>query len=297
MRLPSLLILLLACSPLRAALPELGALEALGSSALLAVEPQGARLLMVETDSLENARPPFQPILGPGGGAGAPEDAAEADARLALQILVLDTGRRALLQYNREWSLLGREALPERDFPPRPDLLAVSEGRTLVVADTRAGQVVARRPGEEWSVLLDFARVGRLRLTALEVVGEKVFLLEGGSRLWLCGSEGGWWESREDSTLRALHRAPQGGLWLLREKAGCWELEWWPAAARLSSLPDGESRLVARYPIPAASPPPRDFLPLPAAPGSVLPRLLLSRSGAPALILNPQEGPSAQSAP
>ncbi len=282
-------ILLLGWTSVRAGLPELGALESLGSGRLLAVEPASGRLLLWEESALDSSAwltPPLV-VSAPGGGPEAVEQPAEVEARLGLQILVLDAGRRSLQQFSREFTPQGREALPVLESFVRPDRLALSAGRTLVLADTRAGTVVARPPGGDWSVLLDYSRAGRLELLALEVVGERVFLLEAPprARLWLGGSEGGWWESRADSSLRVLHRTPTGGLWILFERHGRLELEEWPEAAGLTSLPDPARRLLARFALPPDNHALRDFLLLPARNSLSAPRLLLSRAGAPALLL------------
>jgi hypothetical protein len=282
-----ILLLFLLTARLWAALPVLGALEEMERGRILAVEPGSGRLLLLEPTSVDSSSGlRVQVAAGPGGGPGSLERAAEADARLGLQILVLDGGRRRLQQFTRELTHQGGEALPDPQWLPRPDLLAVSEGRAVVVADSRAGVVAVRRPGEEWIALLDFSRVGRLRPHGLEVVGERVYLLETDpvGRLWLCGSEGGWWEAWTDSSLCALHRAPAGGLLLLREKGQTLELELWPEAARLSHLPDASRQLLARYPRPAEGRI-RDFLLLDERAGGS--RLLLSRDGAPALLLDP----------
>jgi hypothetical protein len=82
-----------------------------------------------------------------------------------------------------------------------------------------------------------------------------------------------------------LHRTPTGGLWILFERHGRLELEEWPEAAGLTSLPDPARRLLARFALPPDNHALRDFLLLPARNSLSAPRLLLSRAGAPALLL------------
>jgi len=294
MRCPACLLLLLLSLPVARAAeqPVLDALDQLSPRLLLGVNRAGGQVLtgaLAWPDSLEPAIA-WREALCPGPGradGGSPDD---VDARLGLQVLVLDGGRRALNQYGRELAWQGRQELPASlDELPRPELLAVSAGRALLVADPRGG-VALKRPGEDWRPLLDYARAGLLRPRALEAVGERVFLMDGdgaGRRLLLCGTDGAWRRAWPAPGLLALHRGGEGDLLLLWRRGEGLELERWPLAARLEELP-GESFAVARFAAPAdlERHPPRDFLWLPAPAGGPG-RLLLARRGAPALLLAP----------
>ena len=149
--------------------------------------------------------------------------------------------------------------------------------------------MAVRRPGEDWTILLDYAGAGALQPRVLEVVGERVFLLDGraGGRLWLCGTEGGWNQAAPAQDVVCLHRGEGGGLLLLRRRAGHLELEEWPDAATLTGLPDPRRRTLALYGDPGGQA--RDFLPLTPRATADAPRLLLTRVGLPAVLLDPRE--------
>jgi len=283
--LPLLLLLLLPALRVQAALPAWEALERVDRERLLAVDGHGA-LWLVREARLDSALLDAALLAGGSGGPGSIQ-VEEVDARLGLQWLALDGGSRHLLQLDRQGRLTGRGELASGSGLWRPEFLALSAGRSLVAADRREGSVAVRRPGEEWSPLLDYAGAGSLRPRALEVVGERVFLLDErqGGRLWLCGTEGGWRQALPAPELAGLHRGEGNDLLLLFRRGGALELELWPDAARLASMPDPRRRRVARYDDPGGRP--RDFLPLAAPAGA--PRLLLAREGEPALVLAPRE--------
>jgi hypothetical protein len=275
-------------------LPECHALEAHGpDGAVLALSPSRGEVLLLRPVAEAPTRFTWTTVVGAGAGPGGVDRPSEADARLGLQVLILDTGRRAVNQYTRELSFLGREDLPAGLDLARPDLLAVSAGRTLVAADSRAGRIAVKRPGERWSLLLDYSRSGALRLRSLETVGERIYLLDQSGdppRLLMGGTEGGWLLSREEPGLLALHRGGPRELLLLRSVADSLVLESWPEAAFLDRLPAQGGPLLAAFVAPPdlAAHPPRDFVWLPWEQD---PGLLLARSGAPALWLTPLDGP------
>ena len=307
---PTVLILLLAwlaragAAPLTAVgaeLPELDALDALSPARLLGVRSGTAQVLAGElvwaggADSLPRPTIAWRVVLGPGPGRASLDRPADLDARLGLQVMVLDGGRRALCQVDRKLAWQSCEELPENlEELPRPELLAISAGHALVVADPRAGTVAVRRPGEDWALLLDNARAGLLRPRALEAVGERIFLLDQGGpmpRLLLCGTEGGWLQAWSDPGLAALHREGERDLLLLRREELALVLERWPEAALLQRLPAARRLVVARFAPPTNLElhPPRDFLWL-QPPGGGRGQLLLARAGAPALLLEPLDG-------
>lgn len=282
--LPLILLLLLPAVPVRAGLPAWEALERVDRERLLAVDGLGALWLVLEArlDSVH-----LQPERLAGGTGGLPVQVEEVDARLGLQWLALDGTSRHLLQLDRGGRLTGRGWLAGGIGLWRPEFLAISAGRSLVAADRREGSVAVRRPGEDWTLLLDYAGAGSLAPRALEVVGERVYLLDDrqGGRLWLCGTEGGWHQVLEAADLLGLHRGEGGDLLLLFRREGALELESWPDAALLAALPDSRRRVVARYNDPGGQP--RDFLPL--AGDAAPPRLLLTREGEAAVLLASRE--------
>jgi hypothetical protein len=280
-----LLLLLLPAPGVRAGLPAWEALERVDRERLLAVDGHGA-LWLVSEARLDSV-PLRADLLAGGTGGPGPVQVEEVDARLGLQWLALDGGSRLLLQLDRQGRLTGRGELAPAAGLWRPGFLALSAGRSLVAADRREGSVAVRRPGEEWSPLLDYAGAGPLRPRALEVVGERVFLLDErrGGRLWLCGTEGGWRQVTAAEDLAGLHRGESGELLLLYRREGALELEAWPDAAHLASLPDPGRRVVGRYDDPGGVV--RDFLPLGGDAGPR--RLLLTRKGDAALVLAPRE--------
>jgi hypothetical protein len=282
-----LLLLLLSASVARAALPAWEALERAGLEQVLAVDGHGA-LWLVPESRLDSADCQARLLAGGSGGGGLSR-MAEADARLGLHWLALDSGGKSLLQLDRQGLPLGRTGLEEHPGLSRPEFLALSASRSLVLADPREGSVAVRRPGESWNTLLDYAGAGALSPRVLEVVGERVFLLDGreGGRLWLCGTEGGWRQSMPAADVVCLHRGEGGSLLLLRRREGRLELEQWPDAASLAGLPDPRRRTLAAYADPGGLP--RDFLTLAAPLDSAAPRLLLTRSGLPAVVLLPGE--------
>lgn len=273
------------------ALPELAALEAADATGtrILATAPRLSRLLVLELPGDSATKPTWQVVAEGGLGQERPVD---VDAGAGLHVLVLDAARHAISQYTRGLHFLASQNLPESLDLQGPDFLGFSQGRCLVVADSRTGTVAVRRPGEEWSVLLDYARSGPLKPMAMTVLGESVFLMDPGSppRLLCVGTEGGRPREWPFPGGLALHQGRNGELLLLAEVQGAsariWELSAWPQAHQASR---GDAvrqvRILGRYAPPEAPSPvrPSDFLPLEAGPR---PRLLVALPGAPARVLD-----------
>lgn len=288
--LPILLLLVPQLQAQPASLPELCALEALEgqSGRILATAPRLSRLVLLEEGADSTRSFTWRVVAESGQG---PERPVDVESRAGLQILVLDAARHSLVQYTRALLHQGSQKLPgELDFLG-PDFLALSQGRSLVVADARTGLVGLRRPGEDWQVLLDFARVGPMKPRSMEVLGESVFLLDETPpvRVLEVGTAGGGHQSTPVPGCQALHRGEDGALLLLVQvdgpDGGCWELRSWPRAA-LGALERGQAAecVLGRYALPENTVQARDFLPLP---GSQPPRLLVAMHGAPACVLSP----------
>lgn len=266
--------------PVLAGLPALQGFERLDGGRVLAVDRGGNRLLVLDDDGGL-----LEIFGGSGRGLGSWSAPGEADARLGLQVLVADRDNRRLVQLDSRLAALGETPLPAGlgdDFST-PDLLAISAGRSLVVADARLGGVVARGSFGDWRSLLDFSRLGRrLRPAALEVLGETVYLLDrpasGPPRLLRVDVAGGVVQERAWPGLLGLHRSGERGLRLLAVEDGDLVLRHWPGAALLGGLPAGPGLEEVRWSPAPALPPLRDFLLQPAA-------LLLAPEGRPPLRL------------
>lgn len=279
-------------------LPELAALEEVDAPGgrILATAPRLSRLLALELPLDSTAFPTWQVVAERGLGQERPVD---VDAGAGLHLLVLDAARHAISQFDRNLHFQGSQKLPEDLDLQGPDFLGISQGRCLVVADSRTGTVAVRRPGEEWRVLLDFARSGPLKPTAMAVLGESVFLLDQGPepRLLCVGTEGGKAREWPFPAGLSLHPGREGELLLLAEvqsaSARIWELSAWPQA-HLASRGDAMPRplILGRYAPPGGLIParPLDFLPLDSGPA---PRLLVALPGAPAQVLDalPESAP------
>jgi len=289
-----LVILLLASPDTRALLPELFSLEALegGGGRVLATAPRMGRVVVLKPDSTSVEGWSWRVVAD--GGARALERPGEVDSRGGLEVLVLDAGRHCLVQCNRDFLPLAWEPLPGTLDLKGPDFLAMSLSRTLVAADGRTGTVVVRRPGEGWRVLLDYALAGALRPRALEVLGERVFLLDAGSTpaLVVCGTEGGAYQRVELPGLVSLHRGEEGSLLLLfqvKEAGAPWlELRAWPEAhvRPLEDLHLAHLPLLARYEGGNTSASVRDFLLLPGQG-----KLLVAWEGQAARVVQPMPDP------
>jgi hypothetical protein len=247
--------------PAEASLPTIYALERLDAGRLLAVDRGGNRLLV-----LDHRGRVMTSLGGSGQSLGAWAAPGETDGRLGLQVLAADRDNRRLCQLDARLAVRGAETLPgdlSEDFAA-PDLLALSAGRTLVIADARLGGVLARPPFGDWRVLADFALLGRrLRPAGLEVLGETVFVLDrplrGDPRLLSMDTAGGAVRQRDWPGLLALHRADDRDLLLLVREGSALLLRRWTPASGEEPRP-GAGAVLARWQPGPDLPGLRDFL-------------------------------------
>jgi hypothetical protein len=231
-------------------LPPLISLEQTGPERLLAVDAKAGlhRIEGREGDWLDlpvgGLMPGGQPLLLPG----------EVDARGGFQALLSDPASRRILQLSRSLGLDASLELPP-DFSNlrRPFFLGQSATRTLVLCDKDEALLVAYDQRLGWRELLDFGQLGEGRPLALEVLGERVYLLlERGAETFLlmAGTEGGWLEEVAASGILAIHRDTDRRLLLLEAKGDSLRLKALPAADRSPALEILPARNLMSWPRP-----------------------------------------------
>ncbi len=232
-------------------LPPLVSLEQTGPDRLLAVDVK-AGLHRIEgregqwlDDPVSGLMPGGQPLLLPG----------EVDARGGFQALLADPASRRVLQLSRSLGLDASLMLPaEITNLRRPSFLAQSATRTLVLCDKDEALLVAYDQRLGWRELLDFGQLGEGRPLALEVLGERVYLLlERGANscLLMAGTEGGWLEEVPAPGILAIHRDTNRRLLLLEAQGDSLKLKALPAADQSPALDILPARTLMSWPQPA----------------------------------------------